>query len=105
MTLWAVVAAASVRFHIRLVAGGVDAFLGQANHAFTDLSNVVNSCSLMISVGPSTYIYNLSVGGGRLELKEDDVEDRHLGVVVASVWYSRAVNCIFSIVNTDDVSF
>ena len=24
-----------------------------------------------------THIYNLSMGSGRLELKEDDVEDRH----------------------------
>jgi hypothetical protein len=37
LTLGAVVAAASVRFHVRLVAGGVDAFLSQADHAFADL--------------------------------------------------------------------
>lgn len=44
MALWAVVAAASVRFHVRLVAGGVDAFLGQTNHAFADLLKLVVSC-------------------------------------------------------------
>jgi hypothetical protein len=43
LTLWAVVAAASVRFHVRLVAGGVDAFLGQADHAFADLWAMVFS--------------------------------------------------------------
>lgn len=43
LSLRAVVAAASVRFHIRLVAGGVDAFLGKADHAFADLWAMVIS--------------------------------------------------------------
>ena len=36
---------------------------------------VVRRILLMIALG--THIFDLSVGGGRLELKEDDVEDRH----------------------------
>lgn len=55
-------------------------------------------------MGLGTHIYDLSVGSGRLELKEDDVEDRHrVGgsveeVVIASVQYPRVAICIFSIV-------
>ena len=42
LSLWAVIAAASVRFHIRLVACGMNAFLGQADHAFGDLRAMVS---------------------------------------------------------------
>lgn len=37
VTLWAVVTAASVRFHVEFVAGWVNAFLCETDHAFTDL--------------------------------------------------------------------
>jgi hypothetical protein len=37
MALRAIIAATSVRFHIRFVACWVHAFLGKANHALADL--------------------------------------------------------------------
>lgn len=57
-----------------------------------------------------THIFDLSVGSGRLELKEDDVEDRHCvcvrveDVVETSVRNSRVATCAFSIVQCVCVS-
>lgn len=42
---------------------------------------VVRRIVLMMALG--THIFDLSVSGGRLELKEDDVED----------WHCRAIRC------------
>ena len=53
-----------------------------------------------------THIYDLSVSSGRLELKEHNVEDRHLvgrrteDVVVTSIQNSRVATCVFLIVQS-----
>lgn len=84
----AVIAATSVRFHIGLVACGVNAFLSKTNHAFADLQvmavsfDVFFACQSMVG---RTYVFDLSVGRARFEFKEDDMEDRHDVVVIGIV--------------------
>jgi hypothetical protein len=49
-----------------------------------------------------TYIFDLSVGCGWLELKEDDVEDRHGGVYVLRFLQSVLIS---SLGNVNPVTF
>lgn len=88
LALWAVIAATSVRFHIGLVACGVNAFLGKTNHAFADLSVMTVSFDVFFACQSTvgrTYVFDLSMGRARFELEEDDVEDRHDVVVMGMV--------------------